>query len=461
MISTSQIIQRLRQFVTEPGEELGRVQRVARYWLRLSWHCSRQLVKHRASQMAAALTYRTVFSLFPMLVLALVVLQGFRGAEHQQRFKETLLNLIPQRLLAASIPGEVSAAATDTETVGAELGQFISNVIDELGHVNVRGIGTVGILILVYAATALLATVERSFNTVYGVERARPWYLRLTYYYTVITLGPLVLLAGQYLQQKAFSTLTEGHWTNWLTGSLVVLSPVLTTWLVLVTMFVLLPATRVGKRAALMGSFVAALLWVFSKELFAVYVSRTGVTSLYGALGLVPLFLLWLYVTWLIVLFGLEVTCTLQAMGSREPDQDLPSSQRRLTGDPQWLIPILVRVGVAFEQGQAVDDRTLADELRLPAAAVTKLIERLEAEGLVHHVQEQAGRDSGYALAKPPDRIALADVLTLMQSMTLGDGSRADQQAWAYVRELAEVQRSAAGQTTLAQLVASDRGQTR
>jgi len=453
MTSPSQIIQRLRQFISEPSEELGRVQRVLHYWVRMAWHCSRQLVRHRASQMAAALTYRTLFSLLPMLVLALVVLQGFRGAEHQQQFKETLLNLIPQRLLTANISTEPGAAVTDTGNVGAELGQFISNVIDELGHVNIRGIGTVGVLILVYAATALLATIERSFNTVYGVDRARPWYLRLTFYYTVITLGPIVLLAGQYFQQRAFVTLTEGHWTTWLVGPLVVLSPVLTSWLVLVTMFVLLPATRVRKRAALVGSLVSALLWVLSKELFAVYVSRTGVTSLYGALGLIPLFLLWLYLTWLVVLFGLEVTCTLQAMGSREFDEELARGQRRLSGDPQWIIPILVRVGAAFEQGKAVDDRILTDELRLPAAAVDRLVQRLETEGFLHRVQEQAGRDRGYALARPPDRIAMADVLGLIQSMTMGEAVRADQKPWVYVQQLADAQRTAAGQTTLAELI--------
>jgi membrane protein len=481
------LLQRLRHFLTEPVEEFGRTRRALQYSGRLAFHCYRKLKQDRASQMAAALTYRTLFSLLPMLALALVVLGSFQGLEqYHERFRENIVEfLLPDTLLAVKIeetsagrgelrdevrdePHEVEPRALDNARY--QLGERIGSIIDQLSQINFQGIGIVGVLIFVYAATMLLSTIERSFNSVFGVEHARPWYLSLTFYYAVVTLGPIVLIAGQVLQQTAYETLKAGAWTNWLAGPLVVASPVLTTWIVLCLMFVLLPHTLVHKQPALIGSLVAAVLWVITQELFAVYVSRAAVTSLYGALGVVPLFLYWIFLTWLIVLFGLELTATLQGMRTgrlRRADlRDAPELGE--TGDhvdnPQWLLPVMIRLGGLFTQGRHADAPDLADQLGLPAPAVGRLLGRLEAAGLVHRVRR--GDAEGFALAMPAGRITLRQLVDLAGELGRTRTARRTSREWSYLDKLGSAMKDAAGDATLEDLLTqgggpSDPGPTR
>lgn len=478
------LLNRLRNFLSEPAEELGRTRRMLHYSARLAVYCYRKLIQDRASQMAAALTYRTLFSLLPMLALALVVLGGFRGLEqYHEQFKSSVVEfLLPETLLAAEIEeaatsssaraefraldGPADAAKSDSDTAREsnaeiqalddarqQLGERIGGIIDQLSHINFRGIGVVGVLIFLYAATALLATIERSFNSVFGVEQARPWYLRLTFYYTVITLGPIVLIAGQVLQQGAFDALKEGAWVNWLAVPLVTLSPLLTTWLVLAAMFVLLPHTHVNKRPALVGSLVAAVLWVATKELFAVYVSRAGVTNLYGALGLVPLFLMWLYLTWLIVLFGLELTATLQGMRSGRFRRQLRSEppEAESVGNPQWLVPVMIRMARLFSEGHIAAASELGDQLGLPGSAAGRLLAWLEKRDLVHRVHR--ADDEGYALARPADTIAVRHLIDLAGELGRARGTAAGGREWDYLGRLSAAMKDAAGEATLADLV--------
>lgn len=467
------LLQRLRHFLTEPVEELGRTRRTLQYAGRLAFHCYRKLKQDRASQMAAALTYRTLFSLLPMLALALVVLSGFRGLEqYHERFKESIVEfLLPDTLLTVEleeqevVPQEsdalpVKPPTADHKTLDDaryQLGERIGDIVDQLSQINFQGIGIVGVLIFLYAATMLLSTIERSFNHVFGVEHARPWYLSLIFYYAVVTLGPIVIIAGQVLQQGAFEMLKAGAWTNWLAGPLVVISPVLTTWIVLCLMFVLLPHTLVHKRPALIGSLVAAVLWVITQELFAIYVSRAAITSLYGALGLVPLFLYWIFLTWLIVLFGLELTATLQGMRTgclRRSDLREASEFGELdeqVDNPQWLLPVMIRLAGLFADGRHAEAPDLADQLGLPAPAVGRLLGRLEAAGLVHRVRR--GEAEGFALAMPAGRISLRQLVELAGELGRARSARRTSREWSYLDKLGSAMKDAAGDATLEDLL--------
>ncbi|MCC7408010.1 MAG: YihY family inner membrane protein [Phycisphaeraceae bacterium] len=467
---------------------VSRRRRAAGYTARLSWIWYRQFREDRAPQMAAALTYRTVFSLLPTLVLILVVLQAFRGLEeNQESFKDTILNLIPERLLEADIsappvtseavptampdaaspapPAAPTASPADAAAVEQqaeqqaqakerrqELGDFIGNVIDQLAKVNFARIGAVGLLLFIYGATTLLATVEQSFNQVLGVDQGRPWYIRVTYYYAVITLGPMVLVAGQFIQQKAFSLLAAGgDLTGWLAGPLVILSPLLTAWIVLAAIYTLLPHARVPIKHVLIGSFVAAALWVISKEAFTIYVARTAVTSLYGALGLVPLFLFWLYVTWLIILFGLELTYSLSQV--RNPLLDEESYTSTMIGDPAWTVPVMVRLGQLFTDGQGAAPTDLAADLGLPTSSVQRLCANLTQAGLLHTIAGSDEDVSTYALARPPAKITVADLLTLGRQWSR-TGLRANvETCWQYLDHLHQSQDQLAGQTSLQDLL--------
>lgn len=486
----------------QPAQESKRTYRYMRFWTMFTWFCTRELKRDNATQMAAALTYRTMFSLLPMLVLALVVLQAFKGLEgYQDRFKQSVITfLLPEELLQRDTttgelvnndhfvgpPTEAQMKAMDakhpidTQTTGtmppavdqtetqeqqeesvkearALLGDSIEQLLDSLEQVDFGKIGWVGLLVFIYGATTLLETAEKSFNAVFDVEQGRPWYLRLTYYYTMVTLGPVVIITGQVIQQRLMSVIEEGAWTNWLAGPSLVLAPIMTTWLVLLTMFLLLPHAKVQIRAAALGSFVAALFWVSTKELFAIYATRTGATSLYGALALVPLFLLWVYLTWLIVLFGLEITYVLQAMRSNKFQREFTQSRQLEMVHANTMLSMLALIGDAFKQGTSMRTEQLMEQLNLSPRICRQLIFELEKARWIHKVQGHEDGLTGYSLAKPPAAIYVSDVLALTNRMTKAPESPDTDFAplKRYLQQLADAQSQQTGSHTLEDVIAT------
>ncbi|MFG0248098.1 MAG: YhjD/YihY/BrkB family envelope integrity protein [Phycisphaeraceae bacterium JB051] len=474
----SQLSTRVRSFIMEPAKESKRTYRYMRFWAMFTWFCTRELKRDNATQMAAALTYRTMFSLLPMLVLALVILQAFRGLEnYQARFKQSVITfLLPEELLNRDtstgemvianddfvgpltdeqILAQDAAAGESTEQSMAKaralLGDSIEQLLDTLEKVDFGKIGWVGLLVFIYAATTLLETAEKSFNAVFNVEQGRPWYQRLSYYLTMIILGPIFIIIGQVIQQRLMSVIEEGAWTNWLAGPSVVLAPIMTTWIVLLVMFLLLPHAKVQIRAAAIGSFVAAIFWVGSKELFAIYATKTGATSLYGALALVPLFLLWVYLTWLIVLFGLEVAYVLQAMKSQKFQREFTQTRQLEVVHANTLMSMLALIGQAFENGQSVRSEQLVEQLNVSPRLCRQFIQELEKARWIHKVQGHEDGLTGYSLAKPPATILLSDVIKLTDEM--GTSPKDQQQLTPgiehYLSKLSKAQLDQAGSQTL------------
>lgn len=495
----------LSSLLLSPIGELSRAERWARDAIDLVRHCAAQLHRDRASQMAAALTYHTLFSLLPTLVVVLVVMQSFVSDDERARFQDDAVGWLVQWLqdstppgmseagpglqpgtspgpgavsdppAAVSMPsdpppaaegGAHAAAAIDPareaddqkhrefQEMRNALGQRIREQIEKLETVNFGSIGVIGVLVLLYGTTKLLGTIERSFNTIYGTDRARPLFTRLPLYYTVITISPLVLLAGRWLQGRLGQVLEADAWTNWLVGPMALLSPLITTWLVLALMYALVPNTKVRLRPAAIGGFVAAVLWVIAIELLRGYVARASTGNfygaLYGALGLLPLFLLWLWLTWVIILFGLELAFVLQTLRGRQWHEEQARRASEPSGDPLWVVAMMAHVGRRFADGRTIDDDDLSEALQLPVDQVQRLARQLGAQGLLHELDGE--REGGYALARPPDRIRVADLLELGRSRVAAATSGAP--GAALLARLAQVQQDAADDTTLAMLLA-------
>lgn len=502
----------LRRLLTQPSSELNRWQLTARYVIELTRHCARALRHDKAAQMAAALTYHTLFSLMPTLVLVLVSLASFKGLEqYHDNFKGMVVGtLLPETLIQGDEPdpeapqaiaprpeagpfrmsyrwamekaAEIRAeervrerAETDrAEVIDAQITEArkrrefaqarvsmeerIQGTLDQLGSVSFGSIGIVGLLVFIYGATALLSTIERSFSMIFGVGELRPIRLRLPIHFTVITLGPLVLIAGQLAQQQFIDLIRADSLTNWLAGPMVVLSPLLTSWLVLFAIFSLMPNAFVQRRAAAIGSFVAAVLWLVGKEAFGYYVLNANtLTSLYGALALVPLFLFWIYITWLVVLFGLELTYTIQNMKGRKFKHVSEKTPEQVLLDATWLIPVAAHVAADFAEGKQTQADKAATALQLPPHTVRKLLRALVDAQLVHRLGEGDNETATYTLARPADRIAVADVLdaasSLMPAAPDGeDAATPDAPAWQLAHQLQTQHHDRATGQTLAQL---------
>lgn len=509
-------IARAKRWVAAPAEEMTRVQRWGRYLLELTLHCSRELRADKAGQMAAALTYHTLFSILPALALMLVAMRIFVTDAQLDEFKNATVDYLmqwledaapqndpsltidqgttadgadasitvrlqsdPETQQAVTDAGEQAKAGGDGQSANTappnfeETAQALRKNIQawliQLQSISFRSIGIVGVLLFIYAATGLLATIERSFNQIYGAPSNRPWYVRLPMYYTVITLGPLVIVLGQYIQSQYLGAVIPGGddgesatgWMNMLNAAMAGLTPVIATWAVLLVMYVLMPNTRVGFRAALIGSFVAAIGWVTTVELFGLYAKGAGAKNLYGALALLPLFLLWLWLTWLIILFGLELTYTLHMMKGKR----FKTREERLLGegtviDPRWLIPMMGMIGERFEKGKPATVGELAKRMRLPIRVVSELGEELHKADLLHRVDRE-GQEATFVLAQSPDHIALSHILDVAGSLIASDPTQSRKiPGSAAIQRATEAQQQALDGQTLANVL-SKHGQAR
>jgi len=516
--------------VRRPREELSKRQHQVRYGWDLVVHCGRQLERHRAEGMAAELTYRTIFSLIPVVVLGLVIFRVVGGLEDVQTRvenqlysffgvpeipseylreqaeeielakQETELQIAtmlagesatdpPPDLIDESRVGVESEVATNQSSNGqvaveqisgeqgdveqvdqalvdavekkadesataiearASIRRTLHEVTSQIASLDFASIGVFGLLLFLYAAVALADSTEHLFNIIYDAPSHRPIHLRLAIHWSIITLGSGLLALSLYMSGQVidwFGTIGAGSRPVWILQHLLSL---LAGWVLLFLLYALMPNTHVSVRAAGIGSAIAAVLWEFAKYGFQIYVTTAvPYSALYGSLGLIPLFLFWIYVTWLIVLFGLILTYTTQTMRGRRLRNGLCDLESTSTGDPDWMLPIMTEVAMAFNEGNAIGRQELADQLGLPSRVVHEMENELISGGCLRRIPGSAGEDDRLTLGRPADRIMIADVLKLAHQSRPTNNHR----AWKTLANLKLAERTAAGERTLADVI--------
>lgn len=440
----------LTRLLMTPVAELGRWQFAARFLAELCLHGWRKLREDRAGQMAAALSFRTIFGIIPLTAIGMVLFRAFGGLSAFQNLVNQLLEGI----------GLDKVVLPDSNTT---LANQVGAVINDVGsNLTFSTIGIVGVLLLAWAAVGLLTTIERSFNTVCRAPEHRPLHRRLPMYWMTITVGPALLAVSFYLNNQFDNLLTEFPWGGatvvWLSGMAVSFG---STWLLLLGLYVLMPNTRVSLRSATWGAFLAAILWRIGANLFGAYLSlafteSTRLAVLYGSLGLIPVFLLWVYSMWLVILFGLEITHSLQAVGGKLGQAIPERGPQPKVVEPTFVLPVMHVVAERFRQGQRTRASDVAEALGLSYMTSRLFLDALAEDGLLHRmpqgdeVQDLAS-DIAFVLARPPETIDSADILATAHRI-VGRPDDRGSSAWSLVRRMRQSQLDLARTTTLAQL---------
>jgi YihY family inner membrane protein len=403
-----------RVLLTHPRDDWSAIRRAAAVAVQVLWTCVRKLQRDRASQMASALAFQTLFSLLPLLVLALLVLHSVSGLEGAgAQLRNTLVEfLMPESLVAPADdfvgPPQPGDAATQQNVDDARqvLRLRIDRLVRQLSEVSFAGLGVAGFLLFVYGATALMRTVESSFNLIYQATPPPHW-SRLPLYFTLLTLGPLALVLAQLLQDRLLQALNQ--WMDgWLATPFAYVAPLIVTCGLLALAFRTIPNAWVSWRAAIVGASWSGIAWFAFQEIFGIYVNQATLTTLYGAVALLPLLLLWIYWSWLIILAGLGLSFIVQYL---DPDESW-LRQPFLPSDPRWLVPIMVQIAQGFLRGERVTTGSLSRELHLPPHILRPFVATLEDNGLVRGLRDRHG-ERILTLPRPLDTIALKQILEL------------------------------------------------
>ena len=280
-----------------PGSRRDRLTAFARFL----W---RRFRDDKCFETAGALSYTTLFAVVPMLaaVVAVVsVIPAFAG----------LRDSVTRFIFRSFVP----AAG---ETVQGYLLEFAGNA---------SRLTAVGVLVLLASALMMMASIEDRFNRIWRVPAPRKGSARFMLYWVALTLGPLLFVAGVAASSWVYAQpLWRGVAGHGFAGfRLWALAPFLISWMALALLYQLVPNCRVRWRDAIVGGLIAAVLFELARKGFVLYVSHFGnYREIYGALAAVPIFLIWIYLSWVIVLLCAILTSALTAFEYRHESELLP-----------------------------------------------------------------------------------------------------------------------------------------
>ncbi len=405
--------EQFERLLASPRQELGRWARLLRFQIELWRYCARRLHANNVTAMSAALSFRTVFAMIPVLVLVVLMLKSVGALEDSKRSLRRFLEASGFRQIAVTQPvarPEDGPAPASTPAVGVNLADQVEKLVTNVEHkLTFQRIGPVGGVLLIWTALTLLTTIERALNRIFEAPRSRALGRRVLLYWSAMTLGPIVLVAASYLGRNVIETFQDTAGLSWLLILLGQAGPALVGIIVLAAVYKYLPNTQVPMRSAIGGAVVAVPVWLTAKWGFSLYVRHFVVTgNLYGLLGVLPLFLLWLNLSWLIFLFGAELAHTATNLGRMR----LAERAERLLLGPSDMLAVLVAVARSFTHGRgAVPFQEISGRLNLPGEAVARLLDHLVAAGLIVPAGEE--EHIAYTLGRPPEAITVAQVLAL------------------------------------------------
>ena len=255
-----------------------------------------QFLAHRDDRSAAALTFTTLLSLVPLMTVSLAIFYAFPAAEQVNAVLRDFLfqNFMP--------------------TAGEVLQQHLDAFINKASSLS----GT-SFAALIVVALLLMSNIDQSLNTIWEVRAKRGFVSKFLIYWAVLTLGPLLITASVLATSKLVILAGMEHAPWW--EGLLKLAPVSSSVLAFTLIYGLVPNVRVRFSHALAGGIIAALLFELAKRLFAIYIQAFPTyEAIYGALATVPIFLLWLYLTWTVVLIGAEVAHGLRLYHWNKPN---------------------------------------------------------------------------------------------------------------------------------------------
>nr|WP_236844508.1 YihY family inner membrane protein [Bordetella sp. 15P40C-2] len=346
-----------------------------------------QFAAHRAAeerllQVASALTFTTVLGLVPMLA---VVLSLFTAFPVFQEFRLALDHFLETSLMPPSVSDN------------------IMNYLNQFARQATR-LTTIGGGFLIVTSILLIMTIDKSFNDIWHVTRQRPLPQRALIYWAVITLGPVVagasLWATSYVARESLGLVRD---VPEIMSAILYIVPVVLTGLGFAALFVVVPNRKVVWRDALAGGFATAVVLELMKVAFAYYVARFPTyTVLYGAFATLPIFLLWIYLSWLAVLCGATMAANLPLI--RMGRWEIQRQPGAVYIDAIAVLRALNRAQGHRPAGKRAS--TLARRLHLHQDELNLVLERLEDMGLVARTAEDR-----WVLACDPRKISLAPVV--------------------------------------------------
>jgi membrane protein len=360
--------------------------------LRYPFALVRDLLTGELNLRAMGLVYTTLLSLVPLAAFAFAVLKGLGVHRDLEPVVYEFLKPIGER-------------ATE---LTAQFMRFVDNVRGDV-------LGSVGLAFLLYTVLSTIQKLEEAFNFAWHVERPRSWMRRISEYLSLMVIGPIFIVVvfgmfGAISSHRSMAWLETHEPFGTIARALGFLGPYLFVTGVFTFLYAFVPNSRVRMRAATIGGIVAGLLWAASGAVFTrVVAASTQMVAIYAGFAIFLAALIWIYLSWLILLIGAQLSFYVQnpryLRAGQVPVRLTSSLRERLA------LSVMLMIARKFVAGDPPwRQRLLAEHLEIPGSALSTVIDSLENAGLVTVTEEE-----DVLPARDLENIALCDVLNAVR----------------------------------------------
>jgi membrane protein len=409
----NKLLTRIKSYMWDDDlSDMDRPRRILVFVLRVAHMLLRELLGGQLNLRAMSLVYTTLLSIVPLLAVSFSVLKGF-GVHNQ--IEPILYNFL--------------------EPLGPQGAEITERIIYFVENVKVGVLGSVGFAMLIYTVVALVQKIEAAFNFVWQIDHLRPLSQRISNYLSVILLGPALI----FIAISFSATVLGSDWTQRLItieplGTLVFFSSKLVPY-VLVSMaftliYIFIPNTRVQFRSALVGGVIAGVIWKITGWGFAAFIaSSSKYAAIYSSFAIMILLLIWMYLSWLILLVGSQIAFFVQFPKYMTMNRVRFTLSSRLREQLALQLMYLVAYNYCHDRPPWNLDR-FAEYLNIPGEPVHRMVRVLVDAGYLIEISDD----------DPPIYLPLHDIDTTRLVDLLKDIRGAGESRFLSLQQLTPVQ---------------------
>ena len=380
-------------------EEMGRFKRFLLKQLRIIVLAIRGFMRDKCPLHASALTYYSMLSIVPLAALAFGISKGFGM---QDRLRQKLLEELPEH---------------------KDVVEWILTFANSLLQVSRSGlIAGIGIILLIWASIRVLGNIEESLNNIWSVKRARSFIRKFSDYLSIMLIGPIIFLVSSsvavYIRTEVVGLTQTVDVLNVMDPVIIFLLrliPYVLIWLLFTLTYMIIPNTRVNFKSAIYGAVIAGTLYQFVQVLYIGFqIGAAKYSAIYGSFAAFPLFLIWLQISWFIVLFGAELSYAFQNV----PAYIFEKESGQISGFYKKILALNIAYIIIknFESGQKpFTTKQIAQESEIPENIAREIVGDLNNSGIFSRVSK-GKRGYAYQPASDINNLTIQDVLLALEN---------------------------------------------
>ncbi|WP_031479146.1 YihY/virulence factor BrkB family protein [Maridesulfovibrio frigidus] len=372
---------------------------------------------------ASALTFTTMLSIVPFIAVAFSILKGI-GFQDSSYIHDILLKV-----------------AAGREEIVVKMLEYVDNT-------NVKTLGGIGIAALLFSVLSTVGTVEKAFNVIWDVKVGRTFWRKFTDFFSVIFICPVAVIAATSLsvaisKQAASSSLQNIYGISEVESLFIKLAPLVMIWIAFTFIYAFMPNTRVRLFSAAAGGVVAGTIWQLAQWAYINWqVGVSKYNAIYGSFAQLPLFLLWLYLSWIIVLLGSEVSFAVQNVMLYRQQRFMPNASME---DFQKIsLLALSLMSVRFDRAEPayyVED--LAEEMGVPVSFLSSMLDKFVDCGILIKGSDEEAEKDIYIFGISPNKITLLQILSALSGYEDRATKRINSSCMGYITGVVEGMRQA------------------